>query len=314
MDGLYFHKTEENKKFWEKGISLLANDGDVEIMLQPLLTGAAAWLVPAGNINTVEFFFIHSGEIEITLEGGNVLLSAGDSFYIKGLKQEVLIKTKTNCILLYISNSKVFKTSTDLHDELTKLLLQINEKDNYTFQHSRNVLKYSLKLYEWLRPFCNDETDSNLAIAALFHDVGKIYTPDEILKKKATLELQEYKKMMKHPIDSARLLKDNFNERVVQIAQSHHERLDGSGYPYGLTEEEISFEARILAVADVFDAMTTDRGYNEVKNFKEAAEELIRLSDKFDKKVTQALASLVNEEAFGPETITNEEKQETPKE
>jgi HD-GYP domain-containing protein (c-di-GMP phosphodiesterase class II) len=85
----------------------------------------------------------------------------------------------------------------------------------------------------------------------------------------------------------------------VELAQSHHERLDGSGYPYGLTQEDISFESRILAVADVFDAMTTERGYNEVKTFKEAAQELIRLSDKFDRRITRALDWLVDEEAFG---------------
>jgi putative nucleotidyltransferase with HDIG domain len=209
------------------------------------------------------------------------------------------MKAKKDSILLYISSSAVFKTTTDLHEEFTKFILQINEKDNYTFRHSRNVMKYSLKLYERLKTFCTDETDSNLAIAALFHDIGKIYTPDEVLKKKAVLELNEYKKIMRHPIDSARLLKSHFNERVVELAQSHHERLDGSGYPYGLTQEDIAFESRILAVADVFDAMTTDRGYNEVKTFKEAAQELIRLSDQFDRRVTKALALLVEEDALG---------------
>jgi HD-GYP domain-containing protein (c-di-GMP phosphodiesterase class II) len=171
------------------------------------------------------------------------------------------------------------------------------------------VLKYSLKLYERLKAFCTDDTDSNLAIAAIFHDVGKIYIPDEILKKKAALELNEYKKMMRHPIDSARLLGAHFNDRIVELAMGHHERLDGSGYPYGLTEEEISFEARILAVSDVFDAMTTDRGYNEVKSFREAAEELARLPDKFDRRITKMLAQLVDEEAFGSDDLS-EDKQE----
>ncbi len=291
------------------GITLLARHGDMEIMIQPVMEGAGIWFVPAGDNSAIEFFFVHTGELYVEHEGDIITFEPGDSFYTQGLAQEIFMKAKKDSILIYVSSNPVFKLTSDFHEELTKLIMQINDKDNYTFRHSRNVLRYSLKLYERLKTFCTDDTDSNLAIAALFHDVGKIYIPDEILKKKSVLELNEYKKMMRHPIDSARLLGSHFNDRIVELAQGHHERLDGSGYPYGLTEEEISFEARILSVSDVFDAMTTDRGYNEVKSFRTAAEELVRLTDKFDRRITKALAQLVEEEAFGPDDFL-EDRQE----
>jgi HD-GYP domain-containing protein (c-di-GMP phosphodiesterase class II) len=303
LEGFYYNKSESNntEDAYKKGISLIAKHGEIEIMMQPLFVGAAVWLLPAGDHNTMEFFFVHSGELEVTLDGKIVTFTAGDSFYLKGLGQEVFMKTKANSMLLYISSKAVYETSTDFHSELTKMIVQINDKDNYTFRHSRNVMRYSIKLYDKLKAYCTDETVSNIAVSALFHDIGKCFIPDEILKKKGKLDLAEYKKVMRHPIDTARLLKPHFNDKVVELAQGHHERLDGSGYPFGLMQEDLSIEARILAVADVFDAMTTDRGYNDVKTFKEAVEELMSLPDKFDKRVTTALSWLVEEEAFGPE-------------
>ncbi len=303
MEGFFFNKAILNAPLeaGSSGITLLARHGDMEIMSQPIRAGVAVWLLPAGDRNTIEFFFVHTGELEIVLDGNVETFKPGDSFYLKGLGQELSLKTIKDTILLYVSSSLVYETSTDFNTELTRLVVQINEKDNYTFRHSRNVLRYSIKLFERLKTYCQDDNVSNLATAALFHDVGKCFIPDEILKKKGKLDLAEYKKVMRHPIDTARLLKPHFNDRVVELAQGHHERLDGSGYPFGLMQDDLSIEARILAVADVFDAMTTDRGYNEVKTFKEAVEELMSLPDKFDKRVTTALLWLVEEEAFGPE-------------
>lgn len=82
-------------------------------------------------------------------------------------------------------------------------------------------------------------------------------------------------------------------EQIAEIARNHHERLDGSGYPRGLTGEDISLSSQIAAVADVFDAMTTDRGYHTVKTFQEAATELASLTQEFDRGITTVLQQLV---------------------
>jgi len=94
---------------------------------------------------------------------------------------------------------------------------------------------------------------------------------------------------------------------VAEIAMNHHERLDGSGYPRGLTAEDISLPARIVAVADAFDAMTTDRGYNKVKTFERAAEELASLDEKFDSMVTKALCRLIERDALQTEEKETDE-------
>jgi HD-GYP domain-containing protein (c-di-GMP phosphodiesterase class II) len=108
------------------------------------------------------------------------------------------------------------------------------------------------------------------------------------------------KSIYHHPIDSARLLTPKYGDRVAEIARDHHEREDGSGYPFGLSSDEISTEAKILAVADCFDAMTTDRGYNRVMTFEEAADELRGLTDKLDSQITSLLYDLVKDGRISP--------------
>ena len=100
--------------------------------------------------------------------------------------------------------------------------------------------------------------------------------------------------IQQHAADSARILLPKYGPRIAELAHSHHERMDGSGYPRGLKGDQIPFESRILAVADAFDAMTSDRGYNRVKTFAEAAAELQAMPQRYDPLVTAALAQLVS--------------------
>ncbi|MPN36155.1 hypothetical protein SDC9_183662 [bioreactor metagenome] len=104
--------------------------------------------------------------------------------------------------------------------------------------------------------------------------------------------------ILRHPIDSGRMLLPNFGEQIAEIARNHHGRLDGSGYPRGLRSEDISLSSQIVAVADVFDAMTSDRGYNVVKTYTQAAEELASLSHQFDSRITSVLMHLVSSGAL----------------
>lgn len=176
--------------------------------------------------------------------------------------------------------------------DLARMVTQINRKDDYTYRHSRNVMNYSLKLYTNLKEFCEiDKTDS-VAVAALFHDIGKCRIPDEILKKKGRLEPAEYEKMKLHTVYGAELLSEYY-PKAIDLALNHHERLDGTGYPSGLKGDEISFGARILAVADSFDAITTNRGYNDVRD-RAAAEELVSLPHHYDLRITSMLLKLVD--------------------
>lgn len=302
MDGLYSSHTQEqlqteNESLLPNGIELLAKCADMEIMKQRIVEGASVWFSPADSSNTMEFFFVHRGALELALDEGPTVYRAGDSFYIQGLKSDVYCRSLEDTELIYVSNQPMFHDTLDFETYIRKLISDINDKDHYTYQHSTNVMHYSIQLFNEMYPKMADRDAilNDMVIAALFHDVGKCNTPDAILKKKGKLDAEEWRIICHHPVDSGRLLRRYYSERVAEIAEHHHERLNGSGYPFGLTGEEISREAMIVSVADAFDAMTTSRGYNTVKTFHAAAKELYDLPELFDRHVTQVLLRLVEE-------------------
>ena len=298
MEGIYFNRGSQRGLSVDTGeasFDLLAKQGRMEIMHLRLEESDTIWLAKTDDGNVLEFFYVHAGALEMPIDGETVRLTAGDSFYLAGLARDVLVKAEAATELLYVTNSPMFDSSQRFQQSLKKLLLQINEKDDYTYRHSGNVVDLVRLLYDHFREECGAVTLDELLVASLFHDVGKCFIPDEVLKKKNDLEPEDIRLILRHPRDSAKLLRPYFGEHVAEIAAHHHERLDGSGYPYGYAADEISFSSRLLAVADVFDAMTTDRGYNEVKGDLESARELCALADQFDPRITGWLLKLVEE-------------------
>lgn len=275
------------------GLMLLAKHANLEVMTQRVDKNATVWLSPGTGEDDFEFFFVHEGEIEIDVDGETLSFHAGDSFFAHRIKNNVLMRCTKSALLLYVSTCPVFSNEKYWQDELHGMLRRINEKDHYTRRHSRAVMRYAVRLYEELKDECPGLTLEDYVLGALFHDVGKCNVPGEILRKKDRLTSDEYRVIMHHPVDSGRILEPIYGERIAELARTHHERMDGSGYPCGLRGDEIPFEARILAVADVFDAMTSDRGYNKVKTFEEAAQELCALDRIFDSRVTEVLLQLV---------------------
>jgi HD-GYP domain-containing protein (c-di-GMP phosphodiesterase class II) len=200
--------------------------------------------------------------------------------------------------ILYVTNCPAYESLAHIDESLKDLLTRINEKDHYTSRHSKAVLQYSLAIYDAMEDHGPDIPREDLAFAALFHDVGKCFVPVEILQKPERLEQAELRYILRHPIDSGRMLQPKFGEQIAEIARNHHERLDGSGYPRGLREEDISLSSQIVAVADSFDAMVSNRGYNVVKSFLEAAEELVSLPQQYNPMITSVLLRLVNSGAL----------------
>ena len=296
MDGIHFNKRSGNDGTAEEidsGTALLAKQGDLEVMLHRISGESVVWLYPASDPAATEIFFIHQGVVELALDDGLVTLGPGDSFSVSNLKREVPIKMQGDTEIVYLTNCPAFEAVSQFEVSLNDLLTRVNEKDNYTFRHSKAVLRYSLALYDAMQDDCPPIPRDDLAIAALFHDVGKCFVPVEILQKPDRLDHAELRYILRHPMDSGRMLLPKFGEQIAEIARNHHERLNGSGYPRGLLAEDISLSSQIVAVADVFDAMTTDRGYNTVKTFSEAAAELVSLPEEFDSRITQVLARLV---------------------
>ena len=138
----------------------------------------------------------------------------------------------------------------------------VEAKDTYTRGHSDRVSEYSVLIGQKLK--LSEEDIKRLKIGGLFHDVGKIGVPDSILQKNAKLTDDEYSEIKNHPTIGAHILSTaSIFQDIIPIVKYHHERYDGNGYPSQLKGEEIPFLARIAAVADSFDAMTSRRVYRD---------------------------------------------------
>lgn len=152
----------------------------------------------------------------------------------------------------------------------------VDAKDKYTRQHSARVAKYSREIAIRSGLFSEEENDI-IYRTALLHDIGKIGIPDSILNKKDRLSDDEFNKMKKHTVIGAQILKDmTLIKDVDKAAKFHHERYDGKGYPQGLLGEDIPIIARIVGVADAYDAMTSDRAYRKALPEDVVRSELIK--------------------------------------
>jgi HD-GYP domain-containing protein (c-di-GMP phosphodiesterase class II) len=307
MDGIRFNRrtavgeiAAEN----EPSAELLAKQGDLEVILYRINGESVVWLFPATDPNAIEYFFVHAGGVDLAMDDGLVSLGAGESFSVSGLTTDVPVKMHGDTEILYVTNCPAFEQVKDVDVSLKELLTRINEKDHYTSRHSKAVLQYSLAIYDAMQDRGPDISREDLAFAALFHDVGKCFVPVEILQKPDKLEQAELRFILRHPVDSGRMLLPKFGEQIAEIARNHHERLDGTGYPRGLRAEDISLSSQIVAVADAFDAMTSNRGYNIVKTFLEAAEELASLPHQYDTRITSVLMQLVSSGALEEGVIT----------
>jgi HD-GYP domain-containing protein (c-di-GMP phosphodiesterase class II) len=145
---------------------------------------------------------------------------------------------------------------------LDALVTAVDTKDRYTRRHSEDVVSYSLMIARELG--MDEPSQQNVAIAALMHDVGKIGVPDAILRKPASLSDDEMCAIKQHPQMGAAIVGAVPGlENTLDAVLHHHERFDGKGYPFGLRGPETPLIARLMAVADAFSAMTTDRPYRE---------------------------------------------------
>ncbi len=175
---------------------------------------------------------------------------------------------------------------------LQVLAASIDARDAMTAGHSENVALYALEISKELG--LDRDIQYRVRVAALLHDYGKIAVPDSILKKPDRLTDQEYDMVKSHAMHTEKILQqiqfEGSLEQVPKIAGSHHERLDGSGYPKGLRGKDIPLEAQIIAVADVFEAITATRHYREPMPIAQAFHLLYDLSGiQFDPKIVNAL-------------------------
>jgi HD-GYP domain-containing protein (c-di-GMP phosphodiesterase class II) len=173
------------------------------------------------------------------------------------------------------------------------LAAAIDEKDPYTRGHSDRVAKYSLMIGKELK--LSEQELDRLRISALLHDVGKIGVDDRVLKKPGALNDEEFALMRQHPTKGANIMRPvpQLKEMLPGI-ELHHEHLDGRGYPYGLKGEQIPLMAKIIAVADTLDAMTTNRPYQAGGELETALARIKQLAgSRFQPEVADALEAII---------------------
>src|SRR5256714_574628 len=164
----------------------------------------------------------------------------------------------------------------------------LETRDLETHGHSERVVNFSLRLGRELK--LGEEQLRSLEFGSLLHDIGKIGVPDAILRKPAALSESEWVRMREHPLHGQKILSGiEVLEGAARVVAQHHEKWDGTGYPLGLRGEQIDLNARIFAIADAFDAITSDRVYRRGRSYEEAVAELEAFSGRqFDSDVVEA--------------------------
>lgn len=182
-----------------------------------------------------------------------------------------------------------------LNTETLKLLYLLKQNHPHTYLHSINVANYSISLGERLG--LDEESLEKLKLVGLLHDIGKLNIPVNVLRKPGKLTEEEFEVIKNHPVYSVELLKRAgfIDEEVLKSIKAHHERIDGTGYPRSLKGNKIPFFAKIVSIADSFEAMTSNRCYRSRQDLDYARNELINGAGKqFDKEIVNVFIDLID--------------------
>lgn len=246
------------------------------------------------------------------LAGGAVRIASGD------FSQRIKVTSRTELGDLgksfNVMTDQVERFISDLQDSAKEnrelfigtvkaLAAAIDGKDPYTRGHSERVSRFSIAIAQ--RMGLPDDEVEKIRISALLHDVGKIGIDDNVLKKPAALTDEEYELMKKHPQKGFKIMSQiPAMKEFLPGMYMHHEMVDGKGYPQGLKGDEIPLMARIVAVADTFDAMTTDRPYQKAMKFEDAISRIESfVNTRYDAEVVAAFTAACREGQIRPGSV-----------
>ena len=223
--------------------------------------------------------FLLKGKCEFYLDNERIVLEAFELLEINTTSGfNIYALEEISLLYISLSDSKInLKT-----DELSKQIERLENKDDYLKGHNYRVSKYALIILEEMGLKLNTD---NLNYAASYH-------------KESSLTPKEFEVMKMHPIYSYEIIKPILGEDIAYIAKCHHEKLDGSGYPLHLKGDAIPIEAQIIAVADIFDALTTKRTYRDAYSFNDAIKimEADVINHKINKEAYNALKKAINDD------------------
>ena len=177
-------------------------------------------------------------------------------------------------------------------DDLTYNIIDFKNYDSYTFQHCLNVSILSISTGVSLG--MSEPKLHELGIAGMLHDIGKMLVPVEILNKPGKLTEEEFAIIKEHPVNAVKQLNNLVSNDILRAIENHHEKLDGTGYPYGRTANNISYYAKVLSVCDVYDALTSDRPYRKSAFPNEVIEYIMGCADThFDYDILQHFIKII---------------------
>ncbi|MGM0601036.1 MAG: GAF domain-containing protein [Candidatus Rifleibacteriota bacterium] len=207
-----------------------------------------------------------------------------------------ILSTLASQIAVALNNAQLYEDLEASYLSAVRALANsIDAKDPYTRGHSERVARYSIEIARIIGLPADDI--KTIHVGALLHDIGKISISESIINKAAKLTDDEFETMKTHPVRGAAIIEPaSFLAEKVPLIRYHHERFDGKGYPDGLKGREIPLLARIVCVADSFDAMTSKRAYRDTMNIAQAREELLRCSgSQFDPRVVNAFLEIIED-------------------
>jgi putative nucleotidyltransferase with HDIG domain len=306
----------------EKGLSILRDKSPDLVLCDVMMPGmdghAFAKAVKADES------LKHIPVILVTARTGAEMLAqgiqAGADDYISKPFDSVELKARIRSLLrirqveseLALVNRNLKMRTSDLVDQQRSLFLStvkslvsaIDAKDEYTRHHSTRVTDFTLKIARTMG--YSEKELGDLELAALLHDVGKIAVPENILNKPGRLTDQEFALIKEHPARGESILRPVLElKEIAKVVRAHHEHYDGKGYPDGLKGREIPLGARIMAVADAYDSITSERPYRKAASHRFAVKEIIRCSGtQFDPEVVEHFLEIGNilaqEQGQGP--------------
>lgn len=206
-----------------------------------------------------------------------------------------LLYTLSNQVAVALLNAQLYKNLKDQYVRtVASLAAAIDARDPYTHGHSERVSAYAVAISTALS--CTVRFIENIKLAGLLHDVGKIGIRDNVLSKDGALNDDELKKIREHPVIGTRIVHEVISTPlIIRGIREHHERFDGKGYPHGLKGKKISLEGKIIAIADTYDSLTTDRPYRRGVSAKEAVMEIVHCAGtQFDPVIVHAFERSVS--------------------
>ena len=297
MDGLTIGRKEQVQDRVEKRsttLELLAGCGSLEVTRQRVEAGRHFNLYAADAWAGFELIYILEGTL--TLEDGprgDVALGVGDYLYHNGLPEKVYFRVEDDVELLMVSSPPSYHLVRDDMQDMLSMARSVEEKDAATEGHCHRLERLAILTGERLG--LSGEQLVDISYGAYLHDIGKVKVLDGILNKGSALTEEERDEMQRHPDHgAAMLLEKEFLGGAAEIVRAHHERFDGTGYPRGLKGDGIPIGARVVAVVDTYDAMTSARSYHSALSRSEAIEELKKhTASQFDPQVVRAFLEVI---------------------